>query len=182
MELNNAMRIKYLCPRPFRMLDSWENMCFYIARIAKSRHKGSFPASAALSTVKLVTSASKVVELLDEECAEVLDHAKEEMKIVSTTAFELQFVKYLSMSPLRTTVREKYLSGECDSELMEWDGSLTLPLSAKKLLDTVKEEIGKNVALRVEAANKQLAIKQMHTYAEVRLDSVCGAFYSLYRV
>jgi len=130
----------------------------------------------------MVTSASKVAELLHCECEEVLDIAKEKMQMKSDAAFEAQFVKYLSVSALRTTVRDKYFNGELDNELMGWDRSSTLPLSAKKLLDAVKGEINKNIESRVAAANKLVAIKEMEKYSQVRLDSVRGACHSLYCV
>ena len=129
----------------------------------------------------MVSYSTKVVELLDEECGEVLSEAQEKMKIESVSTFETMFKDYLSIGPLRTTLRDKYLKGDYDDQLLGWDCSSTLPMSAKKLLDAISVDIKKKVALRVQATNKMANLALQQLYSSVRLHSMCAS-HSSYRV
>ena len=96
------MKTKYLCPKAFRTLNTSEQKCLYISRIARLSHTGKFSAAESQTVAKMVSYSTKVVELIDEECGEVLDEAKEKMNIDSVSVFETLFKDYLSIGPLRT--------------------------------------------------------------------------------
>ena len=179
-ELNNAMKTKYLCVKAFRDLKTSGLKCFYISRIARAKIRGPFKSAEGYSVAKLVTSASKVVQLLDDECEAILDEAMEKMNIDKADVFDRLFPEHLSDGPLRTALREKYLEGRCDEELLSWDNSSTMPMSVKKFVGAMEVFVKNKVDLRQAANHKMANLAQMQSFKKVRLDSC--ASHSSYRV
>ena len=161
--MNNAMKLKYLVPVPFRKLEDWNQKCQFIDRIIRSRHRGKFKSSECLAMVTMVTHASTVVSLIHEECEDLLEDAINTMDM-EQVPFDALFEVYLSTGSRRTEINDKYLKGDYDGELMEYGGA-TLPLSAKKLVNKFTEEISKTVALRQNAKNKQLVTRRMKAFS-----------------